>query len=258
MRRRKPKVVWLPLTNANDIGAPGDITSTVYNAFIVPVSGTTGDVQTTEIPIVLDSPQTAASATDSSLADIESSGYRLRRIVGKIWCVYNQSDLTGGGTGTNDGPATIIVTAGFIIRRVDSNGVSLESLSVGGAQGTSPAISENNGDPWIWRRSWLLGDRYNVTNLQPAITVGVQPTVITEWPQNNFYGYAGGNSDGPHVDQKTARIVAQEERLFLDVSATTLLQGTNTFLFSQLSVFTDLRILGTLRANLGNRRNASR
>lgn len=256
MRRKKPRVIWLPLTNANDIGAAGDLTSTVYNAFIVPVSGTTGDVQNTEIPIVLDAPQTAASATDSSLADIESSGYRLRRIVGKIWCALNQSSQ--GASSTFDGPQTVIVTAAFMVRQVNAAGASLQSQNVGGAQGLSPALIENTSDPWIWRRSWILGDRFARGNLDPNIVVGVKPTVINEWPQNNFTYYAGGNADGPHVDQKTARIVAPEHRLFLDVSATTLLQGGDVALFSQVSVFTDIRVLGSLTANLGNRRNASR
>jgi len=83
---------------------------------------------------------------------------------------------------------------------------------------------------------------------------------LNHLPEDNYSELAGGNFDGPHVDQKTARIVGPEERLYLDVTATVLSQvssTTNEVPFT-LACITDLRILGTLRTNAGNRRNASR
>lgn len=257
MRRRKPKVVWLPLTNANSIGVDTDAEATVYNGFLIGVVGATGDTQTTSIPLVLDAPQSAISTPNSSIADIQSSGYRLRRIVGKIWCVFDQATPTDASEAPAQKTQTVIVTAGLMVRRVDTlSGAALASLVPGD---NSPALNENTSDPWIWRRSWFLGDRFAAGNVSsPAQELFQENRTINEWPQNNFSSYAGGNSDGPHVDAKTARVIAQEERLFLDVSATVLLEGANPLVASNVSCFTDLRVLGSIMTNSGNRRNSSR
>lgn len=252
MRRRKPRVAWLPLTDAHDIGNSGDLTGTVYNAFLVPFTGSTGDTQSVEIPIVLDA-QTSFSDPNSTLSDIESSGYRLRRIVGKIWVITDQSTAVGLPP---DAPGTVLVTAAFIIRQTDQEtGQSLAGLTRNAF--INPALILETGAPWIWRRSWFLGNRWALNNVTLSGNVGFPNTPLNEWPQNNFSNYAGGNSDGPHVDQKTARIVGPNERLFLDVSATTLLEGDGAIV-SNIAVFTDIRVLGSLRTTTGNRRNASR
>jgi len=244
-RRTRPRVAWLPQTNANSIGT-GDL---VYQLVVIGVGGVTGSRTTFELPLVLDNPQSAVFSTDPSLSDIESSGYRLRRIVGKVWVQMAQSNQAA--TQNNMRPSSVIVTAGIMVRRVEPPGASSLSGLVN-INNVSPALIENSGDPWVWRRSWVLGD-----NQTDDVAAGGQ---VQFFPTINWGSYGGGIAEGPHVDQKTARIVATEERLFMNVTATILSEASNQAqdIPATIAVFTDLRVLGSLRTNVGNRRNASR
>jgi len=226
-KRTSPKVVWLP----PDGSAPAPAAETSGFGFTtIDISGAV-QLNVAEIPLTIDAPPDASIST---LADMESSAYRLRRIVGKIWCRAqlddDESDITD-----------YIVTAGLIVRRVDETGASLAGLI--GVEQMAPSEAINWSDPWIWRRSWLL------TN-----PLGVAP----DRPTQNYGEDAGSAVDGPHVDQKTARIVSKEERLFLNVSAQALFVGGQSELTHTVSVFTDLRVLATMRTSQGNRRNSSR
>jgi len=239
MRRRKPRVVWLPPTNANSLGANA---TSGYQIFVVDVTGTTGDFAVGEIPLTIDAEgQDPLAAGTVSLSDLNNSGYRLRRIVGKIFAFQRQQAEPGS-------PTDVAVTAGIIVRRVDPvTGVSLALQT--NAEEVSPGEIRNYPDPWIWRRTWILSDpssRDPVDNLPGQQTANFGPE-----------GPCGGNADGPHVDQKTARIIGPEERLFLNVSSTILSGGGGQLLASTL-VITDLRLLASMTVSSGNRRNASR
>lgn len=239
-RRTRPKVVWLPLTNANALGE-GFV---VYNIDTVIANGASGEVavgSVSEIPIVADAQQ-GINDVDASIADVTGSAYRLRRIVGKIWVQCDQP--------AQDTPQSVIVTAGFIIRKADSNsGASLASFA-SGLDDIHPGDQDNTGDPWIWRRSWTLGNNNATSLLAPQSF----PTV--NWGKE----YAGGIAEGPHVDQKTARSVGPEERLYLDVAATVLGEGSDPAETVAVTVayWTDIRVLGSVRTSSGNRNNASR
>lgn len=259
-RRNKPRVVWLPQTNANSIGATGVLTDTVYQLFTFSVTGATGTTETIEFPMVLDS-QVAIEDTGATLADIESSGYRLRRIVGKIWCQAGQTEPTISLTQIT--PLSVIVTAGIMVRLADT--ITGASIS-GQSRNTSinPGLIENTGDPWVFRRSWIIGNNNASDNLTTNQTQAGQLSrffqPLNPVPANNYSVLAGGVSDGPHIDQKTARIVGPEHRLFLDVSVTILGESSapEAEVPLTVAVFTDLRVLGSLKTNIGNRRNASR
>lgn len=255
-RRNKPRVVWLPQTDANSIGAAGQDSSLVYQLFTVSVAGASGQTVTQEIPLVLDAQQDIGNA-DSSLSDIESSGYRLRRVVGKIFVQAAQSSRVT----PTFGPQSVLVTAGIIVRLANTTtGESMAKL-VGGAD-FNPALIENTGDPWVWRRTWIVGNENQGDNLENLGTTGTITLRIptNPVPTSNYLLLAGGVSDGPHVDQKTARIIGPEHRLFLDVSSTVLGEAASQpdTLPLTIAVFTDLRVLGSLRTSVGNRRNASR
>lgn len=234
MRRRNPRVVWLPQTNANSVGG----LSSAYQVFRVDVSGVEGDFAVGEIPLVIDGEGDPLAATNT-LSDIESSGYRLRRIVGKIFARVDQVAAAS--------PFLLAVTAGIIVRRSnDQTGASLavETLN---EELVAPSQIRNSGDPWIWRRTWLLG---NNKSLERPPSAGLVEEGNTE---------LGSAVDGPHVDQKTARIIGPEERLFLDVSATVVQQDAVTTLINTSTlIVTNLRVLGSMRSSSGNRRNASR
>jgi len=237
-RRTKPRVVWLPQTNANSFG---DAT-TVYQGFVMPVGGASGAKNVSEFPMVLDNQSSSVFDATSTLADIESSGYRLRRIVGKIWVQYSQTPQV-----INVPPVQVIVTAGFMVRASNPN-TGTSTAKATDIQLVHPGNIDNTGDPWIWRRSWLLGNR-----LTQGTSVGA-----AVFPGSNFGPDGGSVADGPHVDQKTARIVGPEERLFLNVGSTVFVESPDLEAVGNLTILTDIRCLGSLRTNAGNRRNASR
>lgn len=245
MRRKSPKVVWLPQTNANSIGSAfGNVTSSVQQ-FIVANAGDPGDQSVGEIPVVLDAEgQDPLGNGPISLSDMFNSGYRLRRIVGKVFVAALQEQGSAG-------PASCICTAGLIVRRIDpTTGTSL-ALLTGNAEELSPSQIRNASDPWIWRRSWILN---NIL----ATAAGTSIAFGASGSTHNWANQSGSALDGPHVDQKTARIVGSEERLFLTVSTELLTSGTDAQTPLNVVVLTDLRVLASLRTNLGNRRNASR
>lgn len=233
-RRTKPRVVWLPNTNANSVSNAG-VFRTTWQTFVIQVtSPNQGSIAVGEIPIVIDS-QDDPLAAATSLSDVENSGYRLRRIVGKIFCFAKQDVDVGAGV--------CGVTAGLIVRRSDpSTGISF-ALATGDETLIDPSDISNSGDPWIWRRNWILFNLQNRTDLDAG------PTSNIEY---------GSVADGPHVDAKTARIISSEERLFLNLSVTNLRSIGGVAVGSEVRVFTDLRVLASMRTSSGNRRNASR
>lgn len=250
-KRRKARVVWLPcdLDNRNGIApataADGNNSATIIKIYTAPPLGDT--LLTEEIPIVKDFAGGLGGLVadaDSTLADLEQSGYMLRRIVGKLSFSALQDTAIVGGSAT-----TWHVTAGFIIRRVNQDGNSTASGNSGplGEQ-TSPATLNNIADPWIWRRSW---DLVNATAQAAALDPNVDAF------QRSNYSYGAGSYDGPHVDAKTARVVGPEERLFLSVSIEGI-NGNAQTPPGAILLIGDLRVLGSMRSSSGNRRNASR
>lgn len=232
-RNRKPRVVWLPPTNANSFGQ-----SATSGIKVFALNTTEANPHTVgEIPLVIDS-QDDPLDPNTSLADVESSGYRLRRIVGKIWITNDGSDENTASFG--------ILTAGLIVRRSNpATGQSYALTSTGADSLLSPQEIPNYGDPWIWRRSWRIANTSSVADAR-------RPNI----PVNNF-GNGPSAVDGPHVDQKTARIVGPEERLFLDVAVRQNTEGAGEIPIVW-NVVCDLRVLGSMRTSSGNRRNASR
>jgi len=255
MRRRKPKVVWLPTTNTFSVDNNASSTWSLANVAITGADAATGGSGgQIEVPIVMDGIASDPLNPNSSLADIESSGYRLRRIVGKVYCFIAQ---TLNNTLTQNVEDIWGVTAGFMVRRVNpQTGGSLAALSGGPPfVEIDPAQIDNSMDPWIWRRSWLLSN-YISDSFGVPLTASIQSTLVHAGGGSNYgRGYPGGNAEGPHVDQKTARIVGPEERLFLDVSAMPIL---TTGVDTSLVIIYDIRVLASMRSNIGNRRNASR
>jgi len=235
-RRNKPRVVWLPPNLAGVVGQNPSPSN--FKVFVVNIVGpvAVGDFSVGEQAIVIDG--TSSVTTGASLSDVESSGYRLRRIVGKIWLEYTQIN--------QDIPSRVGVVAGLIVRKTDPvTGASIAGQNPApvGAELLAPSQLENIPDPWIWRRSWLFANNQQ-------LAAGQAQGLAT----NDAFG-SGGTFDGPHIDQKTARIIGPEERLFLDVSMVALDAAA---LDADLRVTHDLRVLASMRTTSGNRRNASR
>lgn len=234
-------MVWLP---PSPQGALGPGTSTWRRAQFT-IDGPVGTEIQGELPLVIDGADDQLDV-NTSIADLFASTYRLRRVVGKIFVSATETLEAQAA-----GPRVLGVTAAIIVRRTDSQtGQSFAGLTGLGAQ-FSPSQIINSDDPWVWRRNWVVSDR--------SAPLGATPIPFPDVGFNNIGLNAGSAVDGPHVDQKTARIVGPEERLFLDMSVTVLATGAqDPQLTTSCDILFDLRVLASLRSSSGNRRNASR
>lgn len=230
-RKTKPRVVWLPRDPGETlIYSDGSGLSSNIIQSVVAVAGPTPFIPISgAIPVTIDSPASPAGST--TLSDIENSGYRLRRIVGKCFVSYAQD--------TNDAPSLVLATGTFIVLRVDDLGLPLAS----NLNDYNPHNNVNDDNPWIWQRHWIL------QNANSSVAT------LEDYPFTN--AEYGSVSDGPHIDQKTARIIGPDERLFFLPTALNLTSGMaqaeNSLIFTLV-----IRVLASMRTSSGNRRNASR
>lgn len=250
--RRKPKVLWLPV-HGTDFSEDSDIASAngLSGTLVVPANG---HFATDAQPVTFDYTDNPAAeeGTDfRSLQDLASgNNYRLRRIVGKIF--------VGADFESNQLPAipTLDIACGFMVNRTDDDG-NLQRPNITNVAGwdAGPLAQNSAQDPWIWRRRWILtgAPQYMQADLSAAKTLlGGQAW----FPQTNVY--YGSVHDGPHIDQKTARSISNEERLFFWIQGR-VTNGNSTNTNNGVILWSlDLRILASLRQNQGNRRNASR
>jgi len=171
-----------------------------------------------------------------SLADFEGSAYRLAES-----SENSSSDSTKRSLRRpTRGRKNALIGAGFIILKVDENtGAPINPT----ANSYSPLDNNNLRDPWIWRRTWMLTNDFS-NNL----------TEDYEFPRSTTdYGSV---LDGSHIDQKTARRVSDEERLFFVIS--TVNPGLSTTLAGGGTFILDYRVVASPMRVSGNRGNASR
>lgn len=238
--RRKPTVAWLPVLGQGDNSENYWIQSSIG---VSPAGGTAG-IGTTIHSLLPDYPaESVQNAQVESLADYQQSGYRLRRVVGKFYCALTNSVGTEGVTIY---PEAALVAAGLIVLRVDStNGAPLQAAT---PLNYSPLARDNVRDPWIWRRTWLLGNDF-ADGGQVHTAMGLFPYANTDF---------GSAWDGPHIDQRTARRVSAEERLFLVVSTVYPGGGITPNTAGNVRYVYEARYLTSPLRVMGNRRNASR
>jgi len=244
-RIKRPKVVWLPSDLNDRVGQAEDTPAAdghdcsvgIFGLDVDGFDGTFATISSTTLvtPVVKDSP-IGLGVAEATLSDIEGSAYRLRRIVGKIYVECFQVEAAVGE------PTDFIASAGFIILRTDDLGAPMNIPDTYNVNSL-----DSQGDPWIWRRSWRVANNTARPNSALAICA----------PSNHAY-YGGGVLDGPHVDAKTARIVSNEERLFLVLTVIPLDGNLNDQNQARVLFLTDLRVLASMRTQAGNRRNASR
>lgn len=257
MRRRrfKPKVAWLPVLG-RDAGVEG--VDPIYGGSATLVC----DLQTISWDaqgVTFDTQQSAEEVQQSqtlgvfnqTLADIVSgNSYRLRRIVGKSFC------LVASATGTTQDSSRIPlveVGMGFIVCKTDDDGVPTTDFNY-----VNPLRQDSAEDPWIWHRRWLLGTTpgQNIWQNQLSNTFGIYNNDV---PTSNI-GY-GSAADGPHIDQKTARIISPSERLFCVVAGKALDPASLPNAADEaisVQFYWHARLVASLRRAGGNRRNASR
>lgn len=252
-RRRKPRVLWLPNPGTTTtLSAGTDVT--INNSGAEFDFRTQLDAPTTvEVPMVVDNPaeETEVGANLAAYQKLDLNfttqwGYRLRRIVGKLFV-----SAAFDASGQDVDPPAVLINAGIIVRRVDDD--TGQALQTGAGQDV--ATLRNNRDPWIWRRDWILGQTNGSNDTASVKDHGG----LSTYAENN--ALAASVRDGPHIDQKTARVIGPEERLFMNLTASCLPLDQSKFTpnHNPLVYFMfQYRVLATIHMNQGNRRNASR
>jgi len=253
-RRRRPRVAWLPTNIIANGEAPASFDAGGVQGILN--LDDAGDIVYDAFPLTFDAskdpsnfdPGVDAAWERPSLQDyVTGNQYRLRRIVGKCFIFGSADELDD----PPDFPALIDVAAGFIVCKTDDDGAPLTNFTE-----VNPLAANSMNDPWIWRRRWVLNPfgHYNPTNIVGDLRAN---PAFADFPGSTA-GY-GSAVDGPHIDQKTARNIDSQERLFAVLAARGWSNDYAAFGALRIDYLLDYRILASLRtASVGNRGNASR
>jgi len=252
-RKRKTRYTWLPIRNGRTFGE--ESADAAYQDFIldIPING---DVVVGVTPVVADTPQGTITTTETEgIGEIIGNEYVLKRIVGKCFVSWTNTNATSGAVGIDVlEDAAVLVTAGFFVARAEVGNPD-QPIALGESQILyNPQSAFLTRQPWIWRRSWILGTGGFGPGLSEDIgTTFPQGGVFRgrgSWPINNA-GY-GSVQDGPHIDAKTGRRIRLEERLWFAFSGSLLNGiGTEASMVPQIEVTLDARYLGALRRPRG-------
>jgi len=234
-RRRRTRYQWLYNTGTIGPGANIEDTSSGRELTLtVPVNAT----QTVAFAdLLLDTPSDDQPTT-LPMGVYQNNEYVIKRIVGKLFACFE----AGGATAN---PAVFVTAGIFIARAGDADdGAGAENVPIGVLVGNqaidnySPNRAETIREPWIWRRQWILGN--------PSQTPGIGGQTYP--PTTAGYGSV---ADGPHIDAKTGRRVAGDERLFLVVSARNYPVNITADAAAFIRVWMDYRVLGAMRRTKG-------
>jgi len=253
--RRKPRVLWLPV-HGRDFATEAEENHSGNGFGGLLNVGNEGELTHEVAECTFDYSDSASGeeGTDfRSLQDLASgNNYRLRRIVGKFFAGC-ESNTAGGATLVPQ----VDVAAGFIVNRTDDSGNILipNFLVDPGGLSRGPLHQDTAEDPWIWRRRWILsGVASNWAESRSNIQTATGGRAV--FPQTT--AHYGSVQDGGHIDQKTARVIGRQERLFFWIQARCCNPDPTTDA-AVINWAVDLRLLASLRpAGVGNRRNASR
>lgn len=252
-RRRRQRGTWLPTIGseiAEEVNASG--------REIIALQPGTGEIATIITELTFDEDQGGddVQTQDTSLADIIGSEYLLRRIVGKIFLHREQISSNG----VDDGPAYLAGAGFFVARQNDPSSGGGAQQPIGSASlierndNYSPLEEDTIREPWIWRRTWILG----AAGANKA-SVGTGPQLFVSSTRDAAGVYPastalyGSVADGPHIDSRVKRRVSNDNRLWFAVSATAFPLGTefnNTT--GRLAGYLDYRLFGSLRKARGS------
>lgn len=238
-KKRRNRGTWFPNVGSFT-GQPGQVyAGNIVAGIVVPAntSGTFGGPQRVQISeVVQDAPLEPEAALNQSgqLSRIVGQEYILQRIVGSIFMGLNDlSDVE------EPSPRAALVTAGFFVARADdadSAGgqafpIGFNALAVAEQnENYSPQAVDTIREPWIWRRSWVLGG-----TLQTGNAFSLFPSV------NSTYGSL---REGTHIDAKSKRRIGNDDRLWLAIGVMSL--SVNDVQDGSVDVITDHRIFGTV------------
>jgi len=242
-RRRRTRGTWFPTLGSG----VGELDDNLAGLNFSVTLAANGSITTGILPLTFDAPFEGDRVTSGvdSLADIVGSEYILKRIVGKLFL-----HRFIGSPLLQDNQPGILVGCGFFVARANDQAVGGgEDTPIGSAteaerrDNYSPLEVDTIREPWIWRRTWVLGSALKTLTAALAATSANQNQAA--FPVSNvFYGSV---MDGPHIDSTVKRRVSQDDRLFFAVSACTYPPG-EAATANELGMrgYLDYRIFGSL------------
>lgn len=208
---------------------------------LVPVSdvpGGQGPINTLIFPVIPDAPaegDTAATLDPAGvLALAVGTEWFCERIVGSLYVGLQLPD-----TGVTFPPSALVAAGFFVARCNDDDSGGGQATPIGSASAAernanySPLHIDAVREPWMWRKSWLLGGAVRVQD------------GFSEFPTTNaFYGSI---ADGPKVDCKSVRRIGQDDRLFFAISTVCLRGPQEGVQPGRIDICLDVRVLGNTR-----------
>lgn len=250
MRRtkRRARYTWLPTLGTAGPAETDDNSSGRAFTLTIPQDTSSNVIISA---ITFDEPLEGDDAvTGTPLGTILGNEYFLKRIVGKLFLAVS------GQRQTNNDPSTVIsalVGAGFFVARANDTsqgaGSPIGSATLSERQENYSPLSEDAiREPWIWRRTWILGNP-NFADRERAVAAANQSSLglpFSKAPSTNME--YGSVLDGPHIDAKTARRIKQDERLWFVIAGRST-PGLTAPVTDSLDVqgYLDFRLLGALR-----------
>jgi len=239
-RKRKTKYQWL--TPTGTVGPSGSAKDFLNGRDFGSITlATNGSSVVSVVDLLTDTPSDDETTRVLPMGVYTNNEYFIKRIVGKFF--------VGNFPQANDSPAVLVGAGIFIARAGDADAsAGTENFPLGmasavaffgtDAQGVlnfSPLSTEAIQEPWIWRRTWLLGNSSSTSG----------NGITKAWPTTNT-GY-GSVLDGPHIDAKTARRVKDGERLFACVAAKPWPINSTSDNAASITAYIDYRVLGAPR-----------
>lgn len=226
-RKRRNRSTWFPVLGSES--GSNEVLSSVYTTQVeVALNYGVNHQITPLIPDYTWDPSFQTGANDGTLRDyVEGQTCVIERIVGKVYAAAEQ--IAGSGEGFQT-PRVVCACAAVAVLPVDDGGIPLTDAD--GAE-VNPLMAENLDKPWLWRRTWFLGNLLG-SDIQPV-----------NYPTSNA-GY-GSVAEGTHIDTKgVKRAIQRGQRLFMIFATQDVTAGEpNEQIDVQFGV--DVRVLGQLR-----------
>lgn len=216
-RFRRNKGVWFPITGATWTNEGETFNDVSFTLTPGPV-GVDRSLRPGLEVIPLTRDYTPINANDTSdinqkptLRDFtEGQDYILSSIVGNVdWFV----DANTNQLAVFD-PAEqwtyVKITSGFFVGRTGDLDETLPDFT---ADEIDPQVSTNSQNPWIWRKSWILANPANRTQ------VGIDPDNVPVYTEDDISSNRSlSDLRGPSIITKSKRRVRREERLWFVTS----------------------------------------
>jgi len=225
-KRQRRKYAWFPTVGTDGIVDNDNISGRVFGLAAL-ASGAQDVVIAPLIPDVpLEGDDIDVNA-GGQLAQALGQEYLLERIVGKVFIGVV------GDRNANQNPTTwsaVLVGVGIFVARANDTDVGGgQNTPIGSAttmervENYSPLSEELIREPWLWRRTWVLGNPAN--DYRDANNIAANEIPYTVFPPST--AHYGSVMDGPHIDARSNRRIGNDERLWLAISTVGLIRQDN-------------------------------